>query len=173
MLPLTKGDVLVVNASPNALLNGATNPMALQAFFDRGVTVRSHARLHAKVLCTRSRAIVGSANASTHSQASEEGVVISTNPATVREIREFVLRLADEADDEVDGAFLAEAMGLYARRTRPRSLPGVTGSKSTAGLLRAPVGTLWITTYFPDAPSKEFTTKAESHRPRSGLDGLR
>src|SRR4051794_33635437 len=46
---LGREDLLVCDASRRALKSGATSPDALQVFLDRGVRVRSHPRLHAKI----------------------------------------------------------------------------------------------------------------------------
>lgn len=77
LLQLRRYDVLVVNASDAALLAHATSPKALEADLAAGVRVSSSAKLHAKVLVTPTHAVIGSANASTHSSAVDEAVVIS------------------------------------------------------------------------------------------------
>jgi hypothetical protein len=94
LMPLKRGDVLVCNAGREALLSHATSPDALQQYVDRGVKVFSDEDLHAKVIATKTTALVGSANASRNSQKLDEAVVITDSAAIVCQVREHVLRLA-------------------------------------------------------------------------------
>lgn len=68
LLPLKRGDVLVVNASASAVRSGQTCPAALQRLVKKGVKVFSLENLHAKVYVLGKVAYVGSANASTSSR---------------------------------------------------------------------------------------------------------
>ncbi|RZI53567.1 MAG: phosphatidylserine/phosphatidylglycerophosphate/cardiolipin synthase family protein, partial [Pseudonocardia sp.] len=64
LLPLRAGDLLVVNASKAAVRAHATSPAALAYYVNKGVRVLSSPTLHAKVIATNTRAVIGSANAS-------------------------------------------------------------------------------------------------------------
>lgn len=135
MLPLDKGDELYVDASTGALAQGATNPEALAAYLKKGVGVWSLRGLHAKVCLFDRTAVIGSANASAHSQSSLEAVCVTTEPEVVAEARAFLDGLAGRADDliEVDDTFVRAARLKY-RDARPspmqvghRLLPDVGG----------------------------------------------
>jgi hypothetical protein len=93
LLPLKKGDVLIVNASERSLSSGATNPYALEAFMSAGVEVHSAHELHAKVITMAGHTIVGSANASENSsdRCQEAFMVSSTN-----NMRNSVLEFVDD-----------------------------------------------------------------------------
>jgi phosphatidylserine/phosphatidylglycerophosphate/cardiolipin synthase-like enzyme len=91
LMPLRRGDVLVVNASRGALLARATHPDALAAYLERGVRLFSTPRLHAKVVTTSSEAVVGSANASMNSTQLDEAVVITNSPVVIQVVRQFIM----------------------------------------------------------------------------------
>ncbi|WP_426571327.1 hypothetical protein [Aquihabitans sp. McL0605] len=112
LLPLKSGDLLIVNASKQSLLARATNPEALATYVDRGVTVRSSSTLHAKVVAASRRAVIGSANASTHSDQLLEAAVVTTDTELIREARAFVLSV--QPDEDVDDLFLTEARRIWA-----------------------------------------------------------
>jgi hypothetical protein len=116
LLPLRRGDVLIVNASDNALRNHATSPEALAAYRATGVQVFSSTRLHAKLLLTRDQAVVGSANASANSTHCDEAVVITDDAAVLADARAFI----DGLDDciEVDEEFLRHAKAIWAKGVR-------------------------------------------------------
>jgi hypothetical protein len=134
LLPLQRGDVLVVNASDQALLCHATSPDALQAFVDAGVAVSSSPSLHAKVLATATHAVIGSANASASSTRLDEAVVITDSRAAVNAVRRFVRSLDDTT--AVDDNFLDAARAVWARG-RQAGPPGAGGDLADAGLLPA------------------------------------
>lgn len=116
LLPLRKGDVLVVNASDSALLAGATNPEALSAFVARGVAVLSSPRLHAKIVVTQKALVVGSANASHHSTTMDEAAIITDDPRLIAEAVEFIDGI--QGTTVVDQSFLDAAHKTWARRRK-------------------------------------------------------
>lgn len=140
-LTMKKGDVLVVNASRRALGAGATHPDALQEFVAKGVLVYSLDSLHSKVFVNGSHAIVGSANASASSEHTEEAVVVMTAVAARRDVREYVESLVSQSD-LVDEGFLEFAHQQF--KEPQGGLPGVTGNHVSTGLIRGPVGGLWV-----------------------------
>jgi hypothetical protein len=103
LLPLKKGDVLVVNVSDAALLTHATSPEALRTYVDAGVQVSSVPSLHAKVLVTATKAVIGSANASSHS-GSSNACAARSNGAGLTSAR------VPEDDERHDGHDTAVAM---------------------------------------------------------------
>jgi hypothetical protein len=95
LLPVGRGSRMVVNASPDAVKSGQTNPAALLTMHRRGIDVFSCPQLHAKVYVFGTTAFVGSANASGSSAENlVEAAIRSTDRATVREAREFVRELS-------------------------------------------------------------------------------
>lgn len=113
LLPLRRGDVLVVNAGDPTLASGGTSPDALRAFLNRGVEVWSHPYLHAKVISiSRGITVVGSANASTRSGSLLEAVAVLSDDASRTAAVDFVVGLAGHAQ-RVDAAFLKRADGLF------------------------------------------------------------
>lgn len=138
---LTVGDLLVVNASREAVASHATSPDALAALIDAGVDVRSSPKLHAKVLVGATMAVVGSANASRNSTESLEAVVFSQDKAVIRAARSFVEKVARDANP-VDDELLIELRRVW-EENRHAPVPGVTGRSAEAGLLnRWPVPVL-------------------------------
>ncbi len=123
---LKRGDVLVVNATKEAVAAHATSPHAIAALMQRGVAVSTSPRLHAKVIVTAEYAVIGSANASATSEASHEAVVVTTEQAIMREVHKFVEALAIKATplDEEDAP---------RRRVRPVSPAGMGREPAGAG----------------------------------------
>lgn len=109
----SRNDVLVCDASKNALKKGSTNPDALAEFIDRGVLVFSVERLHAKVLVGPTAAVVGSMNASANSSvALIEAAVRLEEPGEIAAVRAFVEGLRKIAD-EVDSTYVELARSFY------------------------------------------------------------
>jgi hypothetical protein len=135
LLALKRGDVLVVNASANALGQGATDPEAMAAFIERGVRVYSSDHLHAKVIAGPRAAIVGSMNASATSRSRlNEAAVVTTEVAAVRAAKTFVDGLPGLT--EVDQDFLKIARQLWhpPHGGGGGSKPGRRGTKSLIGV---------------------------------------
>ncbi|GBF17385.1 cardiolipin synthetase [Rhodococcus sp. Br-6] len=96
ILPMKRGDTLVVNASDSAVRSRATSPAAIAEYLQAGVLVYNERELHAKVIATSRCAVVGSANASTRSRdLALEAVVITEDPTVVSEVKQFVVDLAE------------------------------------------------------------------------------
>lgn len=68
VMPLRAGDSLVCDASPSAIKSRLTSTRALLEYDSKGVAIYSLEDLHAKVVCSKSFAWVGSTNASTNSR---------------------------------------------------------------------------------------------------------
>jgi hypothetical protein len=149
LLPLRRGDVLIVNASDNALGNHATSPEALAVYHAAGVRVFSSARLHAKLLVTTGQAVVGSANASANSTHCHEAVLITDDAAILADARAFI----DGLDDciQVDDDFLRHAQATWAKG-RPTMLPGLGETRTDPGFL-------------PPLPFRLYLTESEYYDP--------
>jgi hypothetical protein len=119
LLPLRRGDVLIVNASDSAIRCGETSAKALGALFRRGVKLFSEPMLHAKVLLIGDTAVVGSANMSTHSSSRLiEAAVTSTAPSIVGPLRSYLHQLADERR-KIDARFIARIGSIPVSPRRP------------------------------------------------------
>lgn len=129
-LPLRKGDVLVVNASDEALKTGQTDPREIARFRRRGVEVRSAERLHAKVFVFGDVAYIGSANASASSESHLiEAVVESSSRTLITAARKFVRRLHAV---EIGDARLKQMMRLF---KAPRfAIHGVARRRAADGI---------------------------------------
>lgn len=97
LLPLRRGDTLIVDASDAALRAGVTNPSSLRQYLRAGVAIYTRSGLHAKVYVFGRTAIIGSANASRASASNlVEAAVSSTDPAVVHDAIDFVRGLTAE-----------------------------------------------------------------------------
>ncbi|WP_016880602.1 MULTISPECIES: hypothetical protein [unclassified Rhodococcus (in: high G+C Gram-positive bacteria)] len=167
LLPLRAGDVLVVNASRAAVRAHATSPIALTHYVDAGVRVLSSPNLHANVIATSRRAVIGSANASYSSTIADEAVVITDDPDIVAAVRKFI----DGIDEitEVDQVFLDSATAIW-QIGRAVPLPGIGGrNRAEPDFLPTPVTRmfLWhITDYQPGA-AEEHERAARTSRRRT------
>jgi|GEM_PF-719924 len=139
LLPLTKGSVLVVDATLAAVESGQTHPGELLKLINRGVAVYSCAGLHAKVVVAGDEVFVGSMNASRRSATQLAETAIRTGDRlAVSHARQFV---ADHAIIAVGPEQARHLMKLY----RPPALPPSTAHKRAGGRGMTPLGTrLWI-----------------------------
>jgi hypothetical protein len=94
LLPLGQGDVLVVDVREDTVRAGQVNPFEIEEYLERGVEVYSCSNLHAKVFVFDRKAIIASANVSSHSKNSlvECGVLV-TDAEVVSSARGFVMSL--------------------------------------------------------------------------------
>jgi hypothetical protein len=85
LLPLRKGDKLVVDMSLKSVRAGTTDPREVRRLLRRGVQVFSRGSLHAKFFIIDRTVIAGSANVSGHARHSlDEAAVLTDDGATVR-----------------------------------------------------------------------------------------
>ncbi len=125
LLPLRSGSVLVADFSEGAIKSGQTCPDAILDFIRQGVRVFSWQGLHAKVFCFGSKAFVGSTNVSSHSaNILKEAVIETTDRATVRSIKDFVLTLIG---DEVSELQAKQMRAIY----RPPMFAGKRAGRKT------------------------------------------
>jgi hypothetical protein len=129
LLPLKVGSVLVVDLSKQAVRSGQTCPQEIIRLLRKGVEVHSCSNLHAKVFVFGRRAIIGSANASRHSeQGLIEAVIETADAKTVASCKAFVDSLRGE---HVDLDYARRLARLYKppkfgggeRTTTPRHPP--------------------------------------------------
>jgi hypothetical protein len=97
LLPLRKGDRLVVDMSLASVTAGATDPREVQKLIRRGVQAFTRRNLHAKLLVADRSVICGSANVSKRSQqVLDEAAILTGDPSAVRRARQFIDRLCTE-----------------------------------------------------------------------------
>jgi hypothetical protein len=123
LLHLKRGDVLVCDASEQAVRLGATDPLVLMALKRKGVAVHSFKGLHAKCSVVGRRAWVGSANASRNSRDNLlEAAVEVTDGSTVAEVRAWIQRLA-AGSPELDEAELERLTRFRPEHAPASSIP--------------------------------------------------
>ena len=165
LLPLRAGDLLVVNASKAAIRAHATSPAALAYYLNKGVRVLSSPTLHAKVIVTNRRAVVGSANASENSAFADDAVIITDDPEVMDSVRTFIDRI-DEVT-EVDEVFLDDAAREW-EIGRAVPIPGVTGRIRDPGaeFLPVPVTRMFVKHAVDYEPSPTEQHVLDEHRSR-------
>jgi hypothetical protein len=94
ILPLRKGDALIVDMTLGTVRGGQTNPYEVQKYFDKGVNVYSCPNLHAKTFLFDRTAIVGSTNVSKRSEKGLiEAALVTSEKMQVSRIRGFLKSL--------------------------------------------------------------------------------
>ncbi|MGH9641475.1 MAG: phospholipase D-like domain-containing protein, partial [Terriglobales bacterium] len=97
LLPLKRGDSIVVDMSLGAVRQGVTDPHEIRTLIRRGVKAFSRGSLHAKFLLIDKTLIASSANASRNSkQILDEAGIITTDPAAARRASDFFDELCTE-----------------------------------------------------------------------------
>jgi len=92
VMPLRRGDSLVCDASPSAIKSRRTSAHSLLEYDRKGVAVYSLEDLHAKVICAKTFAWVGSANASENSRDHLIEASIRVSGAQAQSVFEWALR---------------------------------------------------------------------------------
>jgi hypothetical protein len=111
LIPLRKGDRLVVDMSLPTVKAGATDPREVEKLINRGALVFSRPNLHAKVVVTDRTVFAGSANASRRShQLLDEAAIACADPAVLRRAMDFIDRLCTEP---VRREYLAQCKTAY------------------------------------------------------------
>lgn len=123
LLPLKKGDTLVVDMSLGRVRAGATDPKEIKKLLLRGVRVFTRASLHAKFFVLDRVVLAGSSNISSYSKHTlEEAAILTDDPATVLRATTVFERLCTEP---VRKDYLAKCLKEY----RPPAFGGGGGAK--------------------------------------------
>ena len=97
LLPLKRGDSVVVDMSIGAVRQGVTDPREIRTLVRRGVKAFSRGSLHAKFLLIDRTLIASSANISRNSQeALDEAGIITNDSAAVRRASDYFDKLCTE-----------------------------------------------------------------------------
>ena len=124
LLPLKRGDNIVVDMSLGAVRQGVTNPRAVRTLMARGVRVFSRGSLHAKFIVAGRTLIASSANASHNSRSLlDEAGIITTDPAAVQRAVSFFEKLCTEPGGKK--YLVSVLMNTGRRGSRRRSRHGV------------------------------------------------
>jgi hypothetical protein len=95
--PLGTGDLVITNASREAIACGQTSAKVLLQASERGALVYSLGNLHAKIIIAGDSALVSSANHSASSQSLLEAGVLTRDPALIASLRTYVEHLRKAA----------------------------------------------------------------------------
>lgn len=142
LVPLQRGDSIVIDGSDTSLKNGTVSPKVVQRWMKAGVRVYSLSGLHAKIVVAErsdkpSVVILGSANASAASRDSKaEACIVCSDEHIVNDARSLIHGWIAASGPELDSIWLARASGLY-QPHRPESYR----KKSSLTLSRS---RLWI-----------------------------
>jgi hypothetical protein len=148
------GDVLVTDASDNAIACGETSARVLEAAIAAGAEIYTCGGLHAKVIVFDDVAVIGSANLSERSERDlVEAAWVTDDPTVVAEARSFVARLAAQSR-RIDRALLQRILSIKVARRLP------TLSKRDQNLALDETGADRETTAPPPAVDKELATEA-------------
>ena len=111
LLPLKKGDRLVVDMSMGAVRQGVTNPREIQRLMESEVQVFTRASLHAKFFLIDDILIVGSSNVSQSSFAAlDEAALLTTSKQAIGSARKYFCQLCSEP---VRDKYLQECLKAY------------------------------------------------------------
>jgi hypothetical protein len=97
LLPLKKGDRLVVDMSISTVKAGATNPREIEKLIKRGVEVFSRRNLHAKIIVSDKEVLTGSANISKNSRDSlDEAAILTNDTLALQRAKNFINQICTE-----------------------------------------------------------------------------
>lgn len=138
LIPLRKGDTLVLDMSLPAVKSGQTNPYEVGKYLRAGVSIFTCANLHAKVFVFDGSAIVGSANLSQHSHNTlVEAGVITRDRDVVKAARGFIKSIQVER-------ITPEYLKLCKRAYKPPQFGNGRFRKRTLQKVQPTYSRLWI-----------------------------
>jgi len=137
LLPLKKGDSLVVDMSLGRVRAGATDPREIKKLLLRGVNVFTRASLHAKFFVLDRMVLAGSSNISSHSKNTlEEAAILTDDAAAVQRATTTFDQLCTEP---VRKDYLAKCLEEY----RPPAFAG-GGKRGKRGKRQQVQAKLWF-----------------------------
>lgn len=160
LLPLKNGDCLVVDMSPATVKAGTTNPHEIEKLIKRGIRVFTRQNLHAKIVISDKKVLVGSANVSKNSRdILDEAAILTDDSATLRRAKEFLSRICVEP---VLPGYLSKCKEMY----RPPHFSGKRTS-TVKHSQRAVHAKLWIVNLvdyvsIPDSETEQFEKSEEA-----------
>lgn len=137
LLPLRRGDRLIVDMSPPTVRAGGTDPREVEELMQRGVIAFTRRNLHAKLIVADGCVMSGSANISKHSRdVLDEAAILTSDPVAIRRALQFIERMCTEP---VRPEYLEECKRIY----RPPRMGGAAIAGATSSR-RAKHAKLWI-----------------------------
>ena len=121
-----KGDVLITDASDEAITSGQTSAALLKAAWKRKAEIVSITGLHSKVYVFDKYAVIGSANLSKESERRTEAALLTDQPTVVSAVRLLIEGLKTEGE-VVDETFISRICKLPVARR----LSGLGGDRRT------------------------------------------
>ena len=123
-LKLRQGDLLICDASDQAIKMGETSARALQTLHRRGVELRSLGGLHAKMAVFEPYALIGSSNLSAAAEEDlTEAALLSDGKQIVAQATAFVQHVRARSH-EIDDKFLRRILAIEVRRAVGSRSPG-------------------------------------------------
>lgn len=164
-LLLKENDILVVDASEEAIGKGATSKAAVRAAFERA-EIYTLDYLHSKMLIIGRTLVVGSMNASARSRYDlTEAAIITNDQDAINDARDWIRRLTMRAT-KIDDDLMAKIQG-YEVFKRPEGRR--RGRKKSAPRSMSNLDAAWWYIY---TPNRNFTGKHadEAEQTRSDLE---
>lgn len=151
LLPLKKGDCLVIDMSIGSVRAGVTDPREVRRLMNKGVNVFSRGSLHAKFLIIDKTLIASSANISNNSNKKlDEAGIVTTDSAALRRALDFFEKLCTEPVRE---QYLKACIKAY---KPPQFSPGEKGQ----GNKRIKQAKLWFISGIRDITPSEKEKKS-------------
>jgi hypothetical protein len=123
-VPFRSGDILVLDASDEAIRAGKTSAIILEELLHRGVLLYSCHKLHAKVYAFEDAVIVGSSNLSSSSRrALIECAAFSRDTTLITEVRNWICNIASRSVG-IDQSFVDQAKGIVIEKPEALHQPG-------------------------------------------------
>lgn len=118
-----KGDILVCDASDQAISTGETSAAVLQEFFKKGALLYSCRNLHAKVLVFGKNVLIGSCNLSISSATTLREVALLSSRSSIRSQAAAFIHMIKEESEPVDQVFLERIRKIKVIRRGPANPP--------------------------------------------------
>jgi hypothetical protein len=134
-----KGDILVTDASNDAIAGGQTSAEVLTRAFERGARLYSFDGLHTKVMLLDGVAVIGSANLSLSSVSSlVEAAWVTDNPAAIGLVCSLIEQLAEQAIP-INAMFLKRIKKIPVVPNK-----GKVGAKKPGTVVKLPRHQTWV-----------------------------
>jgi len=159
ILPLKRGDRLVVDMSIVTVKAGATNPREIEKFMKRGIQVFSRRNLHAKIVITDKQVLTGSANISKNSRDTlDEAAVLTNDALTIQRAKNFINQICVEP---ILPEYLKECIKSYRPPRINGKRIGTNGIPYRAKHSKLRIVSLIDYALFPEKEEESFEKSAE------------
>lgn len=115
-----KGDILICDASDQAIKSGVTDAKTLRGFLEKEATLYSCPNLHAKILISKDAVVIGSANLSASSAKYLLEASLITTRSQIRSQAVAIIHNIIKASTLIDKAFISRISSLpVTKKFRP------------------------------------------------------